>query len=302
VTSFGYVTLGGVATRIAAGGDHTCAILQGGALRCWGRNDAGQLGRGNTANIGDNETVFSAGNVDLGAGVTVQDLALGGFHTCALLTTGAVRCWGRNEVGQLGYGNTATLGDNEPINNLPNVSLTGTVRKLVAGNTYTCALTFAGTLRCWGNGFYGQLGQNFPGWNGIHTAFGNPNWGDSANELPSTLPSDINTGAQVTDMAAGDFHICALSTDGALKCWGLGENGQLGYGNLNSLGIPAAGGVNLDGVTAYRISAGANHTCALRSNGTARCWGQGADGRLGRGSTTTQSTATGNVDIQIFAP
>jgi len=293
VTSFGVVTVGDLATRIAAGGDHTCAILQSGAVRCWGRNNFGQLGRGNTDNIGDNETVFSAGSVDLEPGVTVKDLALGGFHTCALLTTGAVRCWGRNDVGQLGYGNTNNLGDDEPIDNLPNVSLTGTVRKLVAGAFHTCALTFAGTLRCWGRGSEGQLGQSFSG---------DSNWGNASNELPSTLPSDIITGAQVTDVAAGDFHTCALSSDGLLKCWGDGDNGQLGYGNTNRLPAPLATGVNLDGVTAYRVSAGTAHTCALRSNGTARCWGAGADGRLGRGSTATSATATGNVDIQIFTP
>jgi alpha-tubulin suppressor-like RCC1 family protein len=296
VTAFGYVSLGDQAIQIAAGGDHTCAILTSGALRCWGLNTSGQLGRGNTTNLGDNETVFSAGNVDLGAGVTVKDLALGGFHTCALLATGAVRCWGRNSEGQLGYGNSAALGDNELINNLPNVSLTGTVRKLVAGDLHTCALTFAGTLRCWGFNASGQLGQN------INLGSFSSSWGDQTNELPSTLPSDINTGAQVTEVAAGDNHTCALSSDGLLKCWGLGSSGQLGYGNTNSLVTPPATGVNLDGVTAYRISAGAAHTCALRSNGTARCWGAGADGRLGRGSTTNSATATGNVDIQLFAP
>jgi alpha-tubulin suppressor-like RCC1 family protein len=293
VTSFGYVTLGDLATRVAAGGDHTCAILQSGALRCWGRNTFGQLGRGNTANIGDNETVFSAGNVDLGAGVTVSDLALGDSHTCALLTTGAVRCWGLNNTGQLGYGNATNLGTTGSINNLTNVSLTGAVRKLVAGSNHTCALTFAGTLRCWGSNQFGQLGQSIGN---------NGNWGDQANELPSTLPSDINTGAQVTDVAAGSNHTCAQSSDGKLKCWGLGSSGQLGYGDNNSQAAPPSAGVNLDGVSAYRIAAGVSHTCALRSNGSARCWGAGADGRLGRGSTTNSSTATGNVDIQIFGP
>jgi len=294
VTSFGYVTLGDLATRIAAGGDHTSAILQSGALRCWGRNDFGQLGHGNTANIGDNETVFSAGNVDLGAGIIVKDLALGDSHTCALLTTGAVRCWGRASEGQLGYGNTNNLGDNEPINNLPNVSLTGVVRKLVAGAFHTCALTFAGTLRCWGRGSEGQLGQSFGGSDAL--------WGNQANELPSTLPSDIIIGAQVTDVAAGDFHTCALSSDSQLKCWGRGDSGQLGYSNFATLSTPPAAGINLDGVTTYRIAAGAAHTCALRSGGTARCWGQGADGRLGRGSTVASASATGTIDIQIFAP
>jgi alpha-tubulin suppressor-like RCC1 family protein len=301
VTSFGYVSLGGLATLIAAGGDHTCAILQSGALRCWGRNDFGQLGRGNTNNIGDNETVYSAGDIDLGAGVLVKDLALGDFHTCALLTTGAVRCWGRNDLGQLGYGNTANLGDNEPINNLQNVALTGTVRKVVAGSFHTCALTFAGTLRCWGQNFFGQLGQSYSGFNGLRTG-GNQNWGDNTGELPSNLPSDINVGSSVTDVVAGDQHTCALSSDGQLRCWGRGDSGQLGYGNFSDVLIPPPTGVNLDGVSAYRIAAGAAHTCALRSNGTARCWGFNASGELGRGNTTTVATATGNVDIQVFAP
>ncbi len=294
VTSFGYVTLGDLATRIAAGGDHTCAILQSGALRCWGRNNFGQLGHGNTANIGDNESVFSAGNVDLGSGVIVTDLALGDSHTCALLSTGAVRCWGRGSEGQLGYGNANNLGDNETINNLPNVPLTGTVRKLVAGAFHTCALTFTGTLRCWGDGRFGQLGQSFVSFDAL--------WGNAPNELPSTLRGDINTGAQVVDVTAGGSHTCARSSDGRLTCWGRGDSGQLGYGNFDNQLTPPAAGVDLDGVTTYRITAGAAHTCALRCNGTARCWGQGADGRLGRGSTATSATATGNVDIQIFAP
>lgn len=301
VTSFGYVTLGGLATLIAAGGDHTCAILSSGAVRCWGRNDFGQLGRGNTANIGDNETVYSAGDLDLGAGVMVKELALGDLHTCALLTTGAVRCWGRGDFGQLGYGNNQNLGDNEPINNLSNVSLTGTVRKVVAGGGHTCALTFAGTLRCWGSNFSGQLGQSYPGYPGIN-AGGNNNWGDNTGELPSNLPSDINVGAPVTDVVAGDNHTCTLSSDGQVRCWGRGAEGQLGYGNGNSLLTPQTAGVNLDGVSAYRITAGAAHTCALRNNGTARCWGANGSGQLGRGNTVNSSTATGNVDINVLGP
>jgi alpha-tubulin suppressor-like RCC1 family protein len=299
VTSFGVVSVGDLVTRIAAGGDHTCAILLSGALRCWGRNDFGQLGRGNTENLGDDETVESAGNVNLGPGVLVKDLALGDSHTCALLKTGAVRCWGRNDVGQLGYGDTENRGDNEPINGLPNVSLTGTVRKLVAGAYHTCALTRAGTLRCWGRGSEGQLGQ------GVDFSFsfgGDYIWGNAADEIPSNLPSDINTGAQVTDVAAGDYHTCALSSDGQLKCWGYGGNGQLGNGSGSYLSTPPADGVNLDGVTAYKIAAGSVHTCTLRSNGTARCWGYGGNGRLGLGNTNSSATATGDVDIKILGP
>jgi len=65
---------------------------------------------------------------------------------------------------------------------------------------------------------------------------------------------------------------------------------------------PPTSGVNLDGVSAYRIAAGAAHTCALRSNSTARCWGANGSGQLGRGNTTNAATATGSVDIQVLGP
>ena len=98
-------------TQIAAGFDHTCALLDTGAVRCWGFGAEGRLGYGDTLNIGENETPASTGDVDVGG--TVVQIAAGGYHTCALLDTGAVRCWGRGINGQLGYGNTDDIGDNE---------------------------------------------------------------------------------------------------------------------------------------------------------------------------------------------
>lgn len=293
VTSFGYVTLGGLATRIAAGGDHTCAVLVGGAVRCWGYNVYGQLGYGNTSNVGDNETVYSVGNVDLGSGVVVKDLALGEYHSCALTSAGAVKCWGNNGNGQLGYGHTATLGDNEQLTTLANVSLTGPARKISAGGFHSCAVTGTGTLRCWGYGGNGQLGQGHSG--GV-------SWGDQANELPSTLPNDISVGGQVTDVVSGQEHVCGLLTNGTLKCWGGNSYGQLGTGNTSSLGAPAATPIDLDGVSVYQVAAGQFHTCALRANGTARCWGNSNSGQLGRGSTTNRYTPAGDANLQIFAP
>ncbi len=301
VTSFGFVTLGGLATRVAAGGAHTCAIRESGAAKCWGNNQYGQLGYGNTANVGDNEPVSAANNLAFGSGLTLRDLALGAYHTCAVFTSGAVKCWGRGAEGQLGQGTTSSFGDNEQLTTVPLVSLTGTVRKLATGAIHTCALTDAGTLRCWGYGGFGQIGQIFNHPNG-NIGVGGGNWGDQPNELPSNLPSDINTGAAVTDVASNGHHVCALSSDGRLKCWGSGASGQLGYGNSLSQGAPLANGVDLNNTTAYRISAGASHTCALRSDGTTRCWGDGSDGRLGRGSTASVSSPAGSSNVQIFAP
>lgn len=293
VTSFGYVTLGGLATRIAAGGDHTCAVLVGGAVRCWGYNVYGQLGYGNTDDIGDDETVYSAGNVDLGAGVVVKELALGEYHTCALTNAGAVKCWGANYYGQLGYGHTLSLGDNEQLTTLENVSLTGPARKISAGTYHTCAVTETGAARCWGYGGSGVLGRYL----GANSA-----WGDEPWELPSSLPADISVGGGVADMVAGSFHACALLNNGSLKCWGNNGHGQLGDGSGNTVYDPLETPIDLDGVSVYQVAAGAYHTCALRANGTARCWGLGSEGQLGRGSTDVRYTPAGDANLQIFAP
>jgi alpha-tubulin suppressor-like RCC1 family protein len=107
----GDVDVGGTVVQIVAGGQHTCALLEGGAVRCWGAGFRGQLGHSSTDNIGDNETPSGVSAVELGA--PAVKISAGGFHTCALLDTGNVRCWGYNQAGQLGYGSEDTIGDTE---------------------------------------------------------------------------------------------------------------------------------------------------------------------------------------------
>ncbi len=290
VTSFGYVSLGGTATKIAAGGNQTCAILEdSGALRCWGRNHVGQLGYGHVSNIGDDETVFSVGNIELDT--PAVDVVVGEFHTCALLDTGNMRCWGLNDNGELGYGNTITIGDDESLAGLTDVQLPGPVRKMGLGRDHTCALLENGAIRCWGHN-----GRGAPGY-----GIANNSFGDQANEVPLNFP-DVAVGAEVTDMSVGLFHTCALLSDSQLKCWGEGANGRLGYGNTNDVSPPRADGVDLDGVSAYQMATGQAHTCALRSNGTARCWGFGGSGRLGSGATGEIRTPAAAPDIQVFEP
>ena len=105
------ITVSLLVAGISSGGEHTCALSSTGDVKCWGRAGSGQLGYGNTNDIGDNETPSSVGNVDVGG--TVTQISAGYVHTCALLTTGDVKCWGYGIFGQLGYGNTTTIGDNE---------------------------------------------------------------------------------------------------------------------------------------------------------------------------------------------
>jgi uncharacterized repeat protein (TIGR01451 family) len=268
------------ARAVSAGGDHTCAILDDFSVRCWGRNDFGQLGYGNVNPIGDNETPGSVGPVDLGAGRTARAIAAGGFHTCAVLDNGTVKCWGIGTDGRLGYGNTNTIGDNETPATVGPVDLGPgrTAVAITAGSFHTCALLDNGTVRCWGRSDVGQLG------------YGNVNSiGD--NETPGTVgPVDVGAGRTVKAISAGDVDTCALLDNGTIRCWGSGQFGELGYGNGDNIGdteVPGSvGPVDIGtGFTASAISGGGSHVCAVRSEGTALCWGFGNGGRLGYGDT-----------------
>jgi alpha-tubulin suppressor-like RCC1 family protein len=114
----GDINVGGKVIQIVAGRNHTCALLDMGAVRCWGRGSGGQLGYGNVDHVGDDESPASTGEFSV-AGNVIQ-IAAGGDHTCALFYTGAVRCWGNNDYGMLGYSHTYTIGDNEiPFEDVP---------------------------------------------------------------------------------------------------------------------------------------------------------------------------------------
>ena len=220
-------------TQITAGDDHTCALLNSGAVRCWGWAGVGQLGYGNGDRIGDDETPASVGDVDVGG--TVAKVNAGEAHTCAVLDTGAVRCWGSGGFSNLGYGNTDNIGDNETPASAGDVDVGGTVAQIALGTFHTCALLNAGTVRCWGAGGLGRLGS-----------------GNNASILDAALAGDVNVGGTVTQITAGKSHTCALLDTGAVRCWGYGLGGRVGYGNVNDIGdneAPAtAGDVNVGGM------------------------------------------------------
>jgi alpha-tubulin suppressor-like RCC1 family protein len=278
------VNLGGTAVAVAAGGLHTCALLTGGRVRCWGHGGDGALGYGNIHDIGDNENPSSAGDVAVGG--TVSQVVAGAFHTCAMTNSGSVICWGANDSGQLGYQGVNYIGDNELPNSAGAVLLgyayspfyipgpDGKAAQITAGYAHTCAVTQAGGVRCWGWGAYGQLG------------YGNTH-DVGRNQYPAAA-GDVTLSGQATQVSAGTMHTCALLVGGAVQCWGLGSSGQLGYGNTNSIGdneTPASAGTVSLGEPAIKIAAGGAHTCAVLQSGNIRCWGSGADGRLGYGNT-----------------
>ncbi|HMJ10069.1 MAG TPA: hypothetical protein VK524_01625, partial [Polyangiaceae bacterium] len=207
----GNVNVGGTVKQITAGLGQTCALLTTGAVRCWGTGAA--LGYGTTMAVGDDETPASVGEVDVGG--TVQQISAGTEHTCAVLTSGAVRCWGSNVNGVLGLGHTETVGDNETPAMVPAVNVGGAVQQIAAGQLHTCALLTTGNVRCWGSGGIGRLGY-------ANTAA----IGDD--EAPASA-GDVDLGGLAQQIAVSTYATCALLTDGAVRCWGMGWT--LGYGN-----------------------------------------------------------------------
>jgi len=275
--SVGKVNVGGVVADIVAGANHTCVRLTTGRARCWGQNANGQLGLGTTTNIGDDELPSSLAEINVGAPTVVQ-LAAGDSHTCALLSTGNVKCWGLGSSGQLGYGSSATIGDNEAISTGAFANVGGAVAEVVAGALHTCVRLTAGPVRCFGAGANGRLG------------YGNTNdIGDDAGEDPANFPALSLGGVAVAQLTAGGAHTCARFTDGTARCWGANASGQLGRASTIDIGdteAPSTGPVIAFGGTVASIAAGADHTCAILTTGVVRCFGAAGSGQLGYGNLT----------------
>jgi len=267
----GIVPVGGVVESIATGELHTCALMVGGAVRCWGWGGNGQLGYSSRSSIGLSEPAVSAGDVDLGGSVIA--IATGAFHTCAVMQTNELRCWGLGERGQLGLGSTEWIGDDELPSSVEPIAVAGVVA-VACGDTHTCAQLTDGSVRCWGWGLDGRLGT------------GNEN---SVGDIePASAATSVSLGGAVLEISASGDHTCALLTNGDVRCWGANAYGQLGSSSTESIGndeLPSSEPVLDIGRSVSQLSLGVFHSCALDQQGDIHCWGRGDDGRLGYANT-----------------
>jgi len=264
LTPVDVASLGSGVAAISPGYEHTCALTTAGAVQCWGDNSGGQLGDNSTT-----QRSMPVNVVSLGSGVAA--ISAGGFHTCALTAAGAVKCWGNNAYGQLGDGSMT-----DRLTPVAVINLGSGVAAISAGQSHACALTTNGAVKCWGYNFAGQLGDN-----------------STTNRL---TPVDVSgLGSGVAAVGGGTFHTCALTTTGAVKCWGVNINGQLGDNSITQRSMPVDVVSLGSGVTA--ISAGSDHTCALNTGGTVKCWGDNSRGQLGDNSGSNRSTPVNVVGL-----
>lgn len=257
-------------TQVALGYEHSCALTTSGGVKCWGRGSAGQLGNDTT-----NNRLIAVDVAGLTSGV--RAIASGENHTCALLTTGGVKCWGDNSNGALGNNSV----ENSP---LPVDVIGGeNMASLVAGASFSCALTTSGGVKCWGSNSAGKLGD-----------------GSTATRMAPVDVVGLTSG--VMAISAGTDYACALTNQGAVKCWGSNFRGALGSGSQwpSYQATPVSVSGLGSGVT--KLFSRYTRSCAVLASGVVKCWGSNNAGQLGDGTTTDQyAPVTAALDFSVSA-
>jgi alpha-tubulin suppressor-like RCC1 family protein len=260
---------------ISAGTDFACALLSGGSVQCWGEITYGEFD-GSTGCAGSPCSRTPVAISGLGV---VTAIAAGDSFACALLSHGPVQCWGANTSGQLGDPEATTPSPPVVVPGLSHVTA-------IAAGKYSgsaCALLSGGTVECWGDNKYGQLGD------------GTSTGPQSCSSFPcSTTPVAVMGLSGATAISVGDGFACALLSGGTVQCWGLNVDGALGNGTTtgpqtcfssNPCSLTPVAVSGLSGATAIAAGSG----CALLPGGTVECWGDNSYGQLGNGTTTNSS-------------
>ena len=311
------------AVVVDVGAEHSCAVLANGTIQCWGESDDKRLGIGSTTTDINIPTLVNSIS-------TAVDIAAGSASTCAVLSDGTIRCWGSDAHGQAGDGNVG--GDKDPTTVVNGIS-TALLVSMYA--EHVCARLANNELRCWGRDHKGQIGNNNvpidmnvgDPWRspttvqrgleailshigvvagGAHSCTIRTSsqiwcWGSAdSNQVPvgGRQPYNLANSFEVPEtgfsaVSAGKDHNCALR-GGSVQCWGkrgvysrLGDNRSGG----TSAVVQSASGIT----NAVVVAAGGEHSCAGFADETVKCWGNGANGRLGRGSADGSNVP---VDVQ----
>lgn len=277
--------LGEKSIEIAAGGTHTCALSEGGSVRCWGSGAFGQLGLGSTNILGDDEA--PGPQTPLNGSAT--HIYAGWLHSCATMDGGGLRCWGDGGLG-LADGICETLGDNELPVAKPFVKVGGNITTMSLGDSLTCALMNGGAVKCWG--YAGLLGSE--------------NSLGAGCEMGDMPPPNVLGLENVVELSTGHQHTCVRLSDDTVRCWGFGTGGKLGYGNQETIG-DEVGEMPPDplplGGTPVMISAGDSHTCVIIEGERLKCWGHNFQGQLGYGHTNNLGDEPGEMpppDVPLF--
>ena len=225
--------------HISSGAAHTCAVRDTGSVSCWGRNQFGQLG--------DGAKIDRARPSAVRALHDAVQVSAGAAHTCARRATDSVVCWGSGRDGRLGAGRV-TPEELEPVV----VSGLADVAEVAAGGAHTCARRWDGTVACWGDNRFGQLGD------GTTTA--------------RRAPTEVLGLLDATDIAAGTDHTCAVRGSGEVWCWGNDEGGKVSVDGSPRDHYPRPIPI-ADVVDAEEVTAGDRQTCIRQRTGGAQCWG-----------------------------
>jgi len=254
-------------SMVDAGSYHSCAIADG-ALYCWGANQRGRLGVGDTDN-----RVAPARVESLSSWLEVT---AGADHSCALRDDGSAWCFGANDVGQLGSP------DVNDVLSPYRVTLPSAAASITAESDFTCTVLVDGSSYCWGDNTEGMLGQDdtYPG-------------------DPAFLPVQLGTQGDWASVDAGQGHACGLRAPGSLWCWGRNSQSQCGLGEdaFEQYRSPQQVGSDADWL---QVEAGQNHACGLRAPGDLWCWGTGEFGNLGTGDTDDRPSPT-RIDDRQYA-
>ncbi|MEK2688323.1 Ig-like domain-containing protein [Bdellovibrio sp. GT3] len=284
-------------TSISASTGNTCGILSDKSMKCWGRNQNGQVGDGTTTQRSSPTTVSG--------GITWAQVATSQSWACAISDAAAspasaLYCWGAaNSFGKSGVNSSTT-----PLL----IDDTNTYQKVSLGNNHGCAIRTDGTLICWGFNSSGQVGDASTSSVSVAKVIDSPNkyqdislgyihtcgvtttnllrcWGENDfkrlgnnSTTDSTSPISILSTTAFNKVAAGNEHTCAISTTGQLYCWGNNNFGAAGSTSPATLkGYP----YQMDnGVVYTSVTAGYQYSCGITSTNVLKCWGNGAYGML----------------------